>query len=302
MKFGTVPDSTLDRLDLSLPAEPFINTLVLTGLRAREPRIAIGAGTWGAPGWSGMVYPPKTPATRFRQLYPRYFGAIELNATHYRIYPPEVLRQWATAARGSNFRYCPKFPREISHQQGLRQADDSTALFLESIRALQPNLGPAFLQLPETFSPRQQDELYFYLSTLPADLPFFLELRQAQWFEDEQTREALFTHLREAGIGAVITDTPARRDAVHMFLTLPKVLIRFVCNGLHSTSFTRSDEWIAKLAQWIDAGLEEAYVFLHPGNDDAVPELASYWSRRLSEKTGLALPDPLAARRGLFDL
>lgn len=301
MKFGAVPEQLLNAIDLHLPPEPFINTLVLTGRRKPAPKVYIGASTWGAPSWNGLVFPPRTPANKFRLFYPNYFSAIELNATHYRIYPPELLQPWAAPARGRDFRLCPKFPQEISHYSNFGPAaSGSTLAFLDSIRVFGANLGPLFLQLSESYSPAGREALYAYLAGLPKDLSFFLELRHPGWFGDAAVKEDLFNTLRQLGIGAVITDSPGRRDAVHMHLAIPKLFVRFVCNGLHPSSFRRTDEWVGRLQAWLDAGLEEAYFFLHPGEDEAVPQLASYWTREVNARCGLALKDPTTAQRGLF--
>jgi len=301
MKFGAVPQSQLAGMNLSLPPEPPANKLVLPGVRKAHPKVYIGAASWGHSSWAGKTYPPKTPAIRFRKLYAQHFSAIELNATHYKIYSPEVLRQWAEIAKGKDFKFCPKFPQEISHYSNFKNADAATTAFLESVLAFEEHLGPIFLQLSENFSPAQKDVLFHYLASLPKDLTFFLELRHPLWFVNAQERETLFTTLRELNIGAVITDTPARRDAAHMYLTIPKLFVRFVCNSLHATSFARTDDWIQHLQQWIDLGLEETYIFLHPGDEAAVPELASYWVKQINEHCRLQLPNPLASQNTLFN-
>lgn len=279
MKFGTVPERIVGEMDLSLPPDPFFNRLVLKGSPVETPGIYLGAAVWGDKSWKGKVYPPKTPIAGFRSLYPSFFNSIELNATHYRIYDAETLTQWAQPARDKDFRFCPKFPQEITHLGNL-VADHRTDYFLAGIAALQPNLGPAFIQLPESFSPMRKEELYTYLKTLPHDLSFFVELRHQGWFAPP-FREELFQKLYDLNIGAVITDSPGRRDAVHMHLTLPKILIRFVCNGTHPSTFTRIDNWAQRLKFWIGEGLEELYIFQHPGADEVVPDLISYWREKL---------------------
>jgi uncharacterized protein YecE (DUF72 family) len=271
-------------------------------VRAPDPKVYIGASTWGDATWNGSVFPPKTPSTKFRQLYPQYFTAVELNATHYKIYEPEVLYKWGQAAYGKDFKFCPKFPQEISHHSNFRNTEHSTAAFLHGVEAFGDNLGPVFLQLGENFSPAQKDALFFYLATLPRHLTFFLEARHPLWFASSAERDQLFETLRSLDIGAVITDTPGRRDVVHMHLTLPKVFLRFVSNGMHESSFRRTDEWIQQLSKWIDSGLEEAYVFLHPGEDAAVPGLASYWTKEVNRHCRLRMPDPTSRQKGLFDI
>lgn len=300
MKFGALPQESLRGLDLSLPKEPQSNALVLPGIRAANPKFYIGAARWGHHSWAGRMYPPKTPASRFRQLYPRYFSAVELNATHYKIYDPAVMQQWQEAARGRDFKFCPKFPQAISHYSHFKNTEGLTTAFLESVLAFENNLGPIFLQLSESFSPAQKDDLFHYLSSLPKDLTFFLELRHPAWFTDGATKEALFTKLRELKIGAVITDTPGRRDVAHMYLTLSKIFVRFVCNSLHPTSFERTNDWIQHIQKWMNLGLEETYIFLHPGDDAAIPDLASYWIEEIKKHCQLNLPNPASIQQTLF--
>jgi uncharacterized protein YecE (DUF72 family) len=299
MKFGAVPDHLLSSIDLRLPPEPAGNQLVLPGIRVAQPKVYVGAARWGDTSWVGNIYPLKTPSAKFRQLYPQHFNAVELNATHYTIYTVDVLQQWAAAAKEKDFKFCPKFPQQISHHSDFKNTDALTHAFLESIRAFGAQLGPAFLQVSEYFAPVHQGALLHYLQSLPKDLTFFLEVRHPQWFE-AKTSESLFTHLKEAGIGAVITDAPGRRDVVHMHLTLPKLFLRFVCNGVHSSSFSRTDRWIEKIQHWMELGMDEVYVFLHPGNDAAIPELATYWVEQLNRRCHLHLQPPVSSQRRLF--
>ena len=300
MKFGSVPDRLLSALDLRLPPEPGSNALVLPGTSTPAPRVYVGAAIWGAPSWAGTLYPLKTPAAKFRQLYPGQFNAVELNATHYTIYPPHVIQQWAAPAMDKDFKFCPKFPQAISHHSGFENAGAATQAFLESIWAFEKHLGPVFLQLSETFAPAQKDALYNYLSSLPASLSLFLEVRHPQWLSGEVQAAELIQLLMAGRRGLVITDTPGRRDLVHMRLAVPRLFLRFVCNGLHPSSFSRTDAWIGQLQNWLNRGLEEAYIFLHPGNDAAVPELAAYWITQLNRHCALQLKPPTPVQPQLF--
>jgi uncharacterized protein YecE (DUF72 family) len=282
MKFGTVPLDVLERGSFLLPPDAEISRKVLSGKRAEQTGIWLGASSWGDKSWVGDLYPTPTPATKFRAQYPLHFNAIELNATHYTVYDADTMARWAEPARGCDFRFCPKFPQSISHYSGFRNVGDITTAFLDSVRALGPeHLGPIFLQLSENYAPSRRKELFDYLSTLPRDLCFFLEVRHPDWFALDGEREALLTTLTELGMGLVLTDTPGRRDLVHMSLTVPKVMLRFVCHQLHPTSISRSNEWGLRLQDWLSRGLEDAYVFLHPGEEAAVPGLYRHWHRML---------------------
>ena len=298
MKFGTVPVAELERIDLTLPADAAVNGHVLDGERRSRTGIWLGASSWGDRSWVGNLYPAPTPATRYRERYPQHFNALELNGTHYAVYPPETLAQWAAPAQGRDFRFCPKFPQSISHYSGFRNIGDQTDAFINSIKGLGlDHCGPAFLQLPDSFGPSRKKELFDYLGSLPAHVDTFLEVRHPEWMADPKERGELYETLRVLGKGIVLTDTPGRRDLVHMALTVPRFFLRFVCHQLHPTSFRRSNEWIVRLQDWFSRGLEDAYIFLHPGEEAALPEIYRYWHRRL-------MPDkPLPAapvQAGLF--
>lgn len=222
---------------------------------------------------------------------------MELNATHYQVYDADVIRQWASAAKGKNFKYCPKFPQQISHYSSFAGVEGITGAFLDGVRAFGEHLGPLFLQVSDGFQPARRGPLYDYLSSLPDDLDVFLELRHTEWFVQP---DAFFPALRDMGKGLVITDSPGRRDAVHMYLTVPRLLLRFVCNGDHPTTFSRIDAWTERLRLWLGQGLQEAYIFLHPGDEVYVPGLAHYWTDRLNKVCGLNLPLPYVKQETLF--
>jgi uncharacterized protein YecE (DUF72 family) len=297
MKFGTLPDDQLSSVSFQLPPDPAFNITVLSGARVAQPRLYVGSGNWGHTSWVGKVYPPKTPVSAYRTLFPRHFGAMELNATHYKIYPESVLKEWAQPAAELDFRYCPKFPQSISHYSSFVQTDALTDAFLQSIQGLGEHLGPAFLQVSDHFSPVRKDVLFQYLASLPVDMDVFLELRHPDWFRQMDT---WVSELRDLKKGLVITDAPARRDAVPMYLTVPRLFLRFVCNRDHPTTFTRIQDWASRIAHWVDNGLEEAYIFLHPGDESVIPELTIAWIQALNASCGVKLRLPFIPQTSLF--
>jgi len=169
--------------------------------------------------------------------------------------------------------------------------------FVESIAAFADNLGPAFLQVSDNFSPAGMESLYGYLRKLPVDLDVFLEVRHPGWFEDGNQ---LFPLLCDMHKGLVITDAPGRRDCTHMYLTVPMMLLRFVSNRDHPTTYTRINEWADRISNWLDRGLEEAYIFLHPGDEAVIPELTVAWINALNGRCGLQLRPPFTEQGSLF--
>jgi uncharacterized protein YecE (DUF72 family) len=303
MEFGRVPENELNSIDFTLHADPAFNDKALKGKPMANPKVYIGCAKWGRTEWVGKIYPPKTKEKDFLQHYVQHYNSIELNATHYKIYGAENIQKWAANAAKKNFLFCPKMYKGVTHYGSLKGKDAMTTEFLKGVLAFKKHLGPIFIQVSESFSPNRKDELFAYLESLPTDLQFFVEVRHPEWFSNPAKANELFTKLRQLNIGAVITDTSGRRDCAHMYVTVPKVFIRYVGNSLHATDFTRIDEWVARMKCWLDNGLKEAYFFMHMHDEATSPELTVYLVDQLNKECGLSLPKPtfISKQNGLFD-
>jgi uncharacterized protein YecE (DUF72 family) len=312
MEFGRVPENELNTIDFSLPDEPSFNKTILKGKPAKSPKVYLGCAKWGRPEWVGKIYPPKTKEKDFLQHYVEHYNAIELNATHYKVYGEAGIRKWAEKAKGKDFLFCPKMYQGVTHRGSLKGKDFITNEFFRGIVAFEEKLGPIFVQVSDAFSPKRKSELFEYLSSLPQDLQFFLEVRHPDWFGKEKEREDMFNFLRDNNMGAVITDTAGRRDCAHMHLAIPKVFIRYVGNSLHPSDYTRTDVWIERMKYWLENGLEELYFFMHMHDEATSPELTVYLVDKMNKECGLNLikpkfidpadlPKAKPKQKGLFD-
>ncbi|HMK03320.1 MAG TPA: DUF72 domain-containing protein, partial [Ferruginibacter sp.] len=293
MDFGKVPAEELNNIDFTLPAEPAFNKTLLAGKPADEPRIYVGCAKWGRTEWLGKIYPPKTKEKDFLEHYVQHYNSIELNATHYKVYGEAGIKKWTEKAGTKDFKFCPKMYQGITHRGSLKGKDFITNEFFRGIVAFKEHLGPIFIQVSETFSPKRKDELFDFLRSLPTDLQFFMEVRHKDWFAKEEMQNELFSRLKEMNIGAVITDTSGRRDCAHMYLTLPKTFIRYVGNSLHETDFTRIDKWVSRMKYWLDNGLQELYFFMHMHDEATSPELTVYLVDKLNKECGSNLQKPV---------
>jgi uncharacterized protein YecE (DUF72 family) len=263
MEFGRVSEKQLGNIDFSLPPDPPFNKMVLNGKTVRAPKVYIGCPRWGRKEWLGKIYPWKTKEKDFLEEYVKQYNSIELNATHYKVYATEGIKKWADKAKGKDFLFCPKMYQGITHYGSLLGKEAYTTEFLKGIRAFGPHLGPVFIQMNERFSAKRKNELLQYLGTLPKDLSFFVEVRNPDWFSSPATSGEYFIALRELNMGAVITETPGRRDVVHMQLPINKAYIRYVGNALHPSDKIRIKNWGERIAYWFENGLEEVYIMLH---------------------------------------
>ena len=300
MEFGRVPESELNAIDFSLPAEPLFNQQILKGKIAASPKIYIGCAKWGRTEWLGKLYPPKTKEKNFLDHYVKHYNSIELNATHYKVYGPAGIAKWAAKAGDKDFMFCPKMYQGVTHRGSLKGKDFITTEFLHGILAFEKHLGPVFVQVSDAFTPKRQQELFDFLRSLPTDIQFFLEVRHPDWFAKENIRNELVETLKQINVGAVITDTSGRRDCAHMHLTVPKAFIRYVGNSLHATDYTRIDDWVKRIKYWLDNGLEELYFFMHMHDETFSPELTVYLVDQLNAACAVTLQKPIFIQPTLF--
>ncbi len=303
MEFGRVPENELNSIDFSLPAEPAYNKSILKGKPVKGPKIYFGCAKWGREEWVGKIYPPKTKEKDFLQHYVQHYNSIELNATHYKVYGEGGIKRWTEKAAGKDFKFCPKMYQGVTHRGSLNGKQFITNEFFRGIVAFEEYLGPIFIQVSDTFSPKRKDELFNYLKTLPTDLQFFLEVRHPGWFKKDGIMEEMFDMLKSLNMGAVITDTAGRRDCAHMHLSIPKTFIRYVGNSLHPSDNTRIDAWVNRIKYWLDNGLEELYFFMHMHDEATSPELTVYLVDKMNKEIGLNLIKPtfVKTQKGLFD-
>jgi uncharacterized protein YecE (DUF72 family) len=292
MEFGRVDENELLNIDFTLPPEPAYNKKILEGKPAISPKVYIGCAKWGREEWIGKLYPAGTKEKNFLDHYVQHYNSIELNATHYKIYGANGIAKWAAKADGKDFVFCPKMYQGVTHRGSLKGKDFITTEFFRGIVAFEKHLGPIFIQVSDTFSPKRKQELFDFLQSLPKDLQFFLEVRHPDWFSKEAIREELITKLTSLNIGFVITDTSGRRDCAHMYLTIPKAFIRYVGNSLHETDYPRIDTWVERMKYWLDNGLKELYFFMHMHDEAKSPELTVYLVNELNKKTGMQLQEP----------
>jgi uncharacterized protein YecE (DUF72 family) len=305
MEFGRIPDHELPTVDFTLPPDPAFTIETLQATDKSKPlQVHVGCAKWGRKEWVGKIYPPKTKDANFLDEYVKHFNCIELNATFYQVYGLDTIDKWKQKADITpGFKFCPKFSQSISHIRRLKNAEDVTTSYYEGIMAFGDKLGPLFLQLSDNFTPKSLPELTAYLEQLPTDVPVFVELRHKDWFAVPENRDAVFSLFKRLNIGAVITDATGRRDCLHMTLPTPHAFIRFVGNSLHPTDYARCDEWVDRIADWKQQGLQSVWFFMHQHDERYSPELCDYVIEKLNKKLDINLHRPqfIGKDKGLFD-
>jgi uncharacterized protein YecE (DUF72 family) len=239
---------------------------IVSDRKAAAPGRCIGLPVWGNKAFVGALYPEGTRAKDFLREYGRRFSCIELNATHYAMPDADKIRAWCNDVP-DGFEFCPKFPKALSHTRtpdlGLLRS------YADRLTAFGAKLGPSFLQFPE-YADKSWKRAVFELSrAFPHKLA--VELRHPDWFHDPAGTAKLCAYFTDHNIAFVITDTPGRRDVVHMQCTADTIFIRFLGNGLHASDFERIAAWSACMEAWTLAE-KRTYFFLHQQNElDCLP-------------------------------
>jgi len=117
------------------------------------------------------------------EAYSRLFDTVEVNSTFYHIPRESTARRWRSTVP-DGFAFTVKMYRGITHERRFVGVDDLLEPFLRVVQALDAPI--ILIQTPRSF--RQTHEhvqrILDFLSTLPSDVAYALELRG--WTYDER--------------------------------------------------------------------------------------------------------------------
>lgn len=179
--------------------------------------IRIGTSGWSHPEWRDGFYPRGLAAGRWLAHYATIFDTVELNASFYRLPPPEQFAKWA-AQVPEGFLFSIKAPRRITHLLRLRECRAALQDFFHAARALGGKLGPILYQLPPKM-PFDPELLEAFVALLPRKLSHVIEFRDASWFCDEA-----LTILRGHDIALCLADFPG--SEAPLIVTAPPAYLR----------------------------------------------------------------------------
>lgn len=291
MKFGSVTNP--EDIDFTLPKDHKDTKRVLNLVKDdNEPEIYVGCAKWNRADLKGF-YPRGTKDEL--EYYSSQFNSIELNATFYRIFPPEQFEKWREKTP-SNFKFFPKLNQEISHWKRLNEVKDVVDNYLYSAVNLQEKLGTIFLQMHNNFAPKDFNRVVSFIEDWPKEIPLAVEFRHTDWYNDPTVSEELFQLLETNNISNVIVDTAGRRDLMHMRLTNPTAFVRYV-GANHPTDYTRLDDWIKRLKTWKTQGIKEIDFFIHQNIEKESPLLSAYFIKQLNAELGAQLKVPNEAQQ-----
>lgn len=241
MKFGKVDDPS--NIDFSLPKDHPDTQLVLANSKGKEDlNVFIGCAKWNRQDLKGF-YPRGTKDELV--YYSSQFNSIELNATFYRIFPPEQFSKWYDKTP-ANFKFFPKLTQDVSHLRRLNEKIfPYIDAYLEGAHNLKEKLGTIFLQMHGNFGPKNWDRVVRFVEYWPKEFKLAVEFRHPDWFNDEKVADELHHLLKENDMAKVLVDTAGRRDMLHMRLSNNEAFVRYV-GANHPTDYTRLEDWVER--------------------------------------------------------
>ena len=286
MKFGKVDHP--ENIDFTLPPDHPDTIGCLNKFKDDSvPDIYVGCAKWNKADLKGF-YPRGTKDEL--AYYSRQFNSIELNATFYRLYPPEQFTKWYEKTP-SKFKFFPKISQQISHYRRLTNVQSLVEDYLYSVSNLKEKLGIIFLQLHNNFSPKNFDDVVNFVEFWPKEWPLAIEFRHTDWFNDTSISNRLYHLLEDNGVSNIIVDTAGRRDLLHMRLTSGRAFIRYV-GANHKSDFSRLDDWVNRIEAWAAQGIKEIDFFVHQNIEKESPLLSAYFIKKINDRLGCQLKVP----------
>ncbi|MHA7608257.1 DUF72 domain-containing protein [Elizabethkingia meningoseptica] len=285
MKFGQVEDPSL--IDFSLPNDHDITSNVLKKNKKGLKEVYVGCAKWNKTDLKGF-YPKGTKDEL--TYYATQFNSIEMNATFYGMPTAEQVEVWKNKTPDT-FKFFPKITNTVSHFRRLKDVTEPVTQFSTAILNFEEKLGMVFLQLHDNFKPKDFDRLKKFVMDWPNEVPLAIELRNTEWFTDENIFSETCELFEQYNITNIIVDTAGRRDMMHMRLTTPTAFIRYV-GANADTDYARLDEWVQRIVQWKEEGLQNLYFFVHQNIEKASPLLSAHFIENLNKAIGSKLDIP----------
>ena len=288
MKFGQVDDPS--QIDFTLPKDhPRTAEILKKNTKGLED-ISIGCAKWNKTDLKGF-YPKGTKDEL--TYYATQFNSIELNATFYGMPSAEQVQTWKEKTP-KDFKFFPKITNTVSHFRRLLNITDVVTQFATAVLNFDEKLGMVFLQLHDNFKPKDYERLEKFIKDWPKEIPLAIELRNNEWFSDEEVFEKTMKLFEENNITNIIVDTAGRRDMLHMRLTTTSAFIRYVGANAES-DYARLDDWLQRLTDWKKLGLQNLYFFVHQNLEKASPLLSAHFIEKMNKDWGTEIHVPVMA-------
>ena len=205
---------------------------------------------WSYEFWKGSFYPKHFASKDFLSYFATHFGSVEVDSTFYRIPLAKTVTDWKNLTP-KDFVFSLKFPQVITHVRMLKECEDVTKVFLDSVSLLGEKLGVLLLQFPPTFRQQHTPLLKDFLGFLPKKHRYAVEVRNKSLLNTE-----VFQLLRDNNVALAWVDSllmPLIEEVTADFLYLRWEGDRKTVNGtLGKTETDRIgniQDWASRLLQ-----------------------------------------------------
>ena len=261
----------------------------------------LGCAVWAYKDWVRDFYPRGSRSTEFLRLYSDRMATVEVNSTFYVIPDRQTIERWAKDTSAS-FRFCPKFPKQLTHNGLLLPYIDQALHFLDLMSSFGDRLGVVFVQLPPSYSPANFADLEKFLQALPTqDYQIAIEVRHADWFKAPYC-DRINALLQKLGVGRVLLDSrpiydlkaPVQQERrkpdlpLQPVVTAPFSIVRFVSHPDRDLNMRFWQEWLIYVQNWLANGTQ-IYFFMHCPVEERSPHNAKYFQEML-EKANIPVP------------
>ncbi|OYT94162.1 MAG: hypothetical protein CFE49_19740 [Pseudomonas sp. PGPPP3] len=269
----------------------------------------LGCQGWAHAPWRGIFFTQAAQRDEFLPQYAGVFHAVEGNTTFYALPPTDLVARWAEEAP-AHFRFCFKFPKEISHERQLVGAEAETRQFFERLAPLAERCGPFFLQLHDRFGANRMETLRTYLAGLPREFSYAVEVRHTDFFDGAAKEAAFDAMLGELGMDRVNFDTRVLfKSVANDAATLeaqrkkPRVPVRFTAVGARpfvrfvgdieiAKNEAAITQWAEVCARWIAEG-RTPHFFVHHPDEAGAPALGRMFQAKLHALAPAVVAPPL---------
>lgn len=221
----------------------------------------VGTSGYSYKEWKGSFYPEKLPAKEMLAYYAARLPAVEMNNTFYRLPKKAVLENWKQQVP-VGFRFSVKAPQRITHFKRLKDVNNETSYFLETVAVLEDRLGPILFQLPPNMK-KDLERLETFLTCLPAGTRSAFEFRHPTWFDDDVLE--LLSHGNHALCIADTDELPVS----HIDKTADWGYLR-----LRRVNYSEENlrEWVKRMRE---QNWQESFVFFKHEDEGSGPKLAA---------------------------
>jgi uncharacterized protein YecE (DUF72 family) len=216
-------------------------------------KLFAGTSGYSYTSWKPDFYPKNVPSTKFLEYYASRLNVVEVNYTFRQLAKASTFEKW-TDCTPAGFVFAPKAHNKITHLQRLKNAEEFTRVFLDSLDPLRASgkLGPVLFQLPPS-SKCDLELLKEFVRKLPVKDRYTFEFRHESWYNDQ-----VFEALRDVNIALCLAESEERDT--------PEVATAdFVYFRLRKPEYTQPelDDLSQKIANYRQRGLNVYALFKH---------------------------------------